>query len=117
MMPFDPTAKTFASLDPQIPTIVSCVGVDMRLQAPPVHRMITPFWPPANTDVGLAAQTASSDTSVSPCRSMPHVLAGFPAATTVIVDVALLAPRVAVTVALPGVTPVSVPEEVTVSFV
>src|SRR6476661_154212 len=117
MTPPDPTAKTFASLVPQSPTMVSRVGVDMRLQAPPVHRMITPSCPPANTEVGLAAQTASSDTSVSPCQSIPHVFAGFPAATTVIVEMALLAPSVAVTVALPVATPVSVPDEVTVSFV
>jgi hypothetical protein len=79
--------------------------------------MITPSCPPANTEVGLDAQTASNDTSVSPCQSIPHVFAGLPAATTVTVDVALLAPSVAVTVALPVATPVSVPDEVTVSLV
>jgi hypothetical protein len=45
------------------------------------------------------------------------VLAGVPAVTTVTVDVALFAPRVAVTVAVPGATPVSVPAVVTVSLV
>src|SRR4029453_8980190 len=117
MTPLEPTANTFDSVVPQMPTIVSRVGVDMRVQAPPVHRMITPSWPPANTDAGLAAHTASSDTSVSPCRSMPHVFAGDPVATTEMVDFALLAPSVAVTVALPVATPVSIPDDVTVSFV
>src|SRR5512138_322910 len=116
MTPAEPTANTSDSLEPQRPTIVSRVGVGMSDHAPPVHRMMTPSWPPANTDVGPAAQTASSDTSVSPCRSTPQLVAGPVLGTTVMTDVALREPSVAVTVALPLATAVTTPAAVTVTF-
>src|SRR4051794_41982251 len=96
--------------------MVSRVGAAIALHPPPVHRRMVPSWPPAKTDVGLAAQTASSETSVSPCTSRPHVLTGFWPGTTLSADVALDEPMLAVICALPVASAVNTPGADTLGF-
>src|SRR5215218_2204270 len=96
--------------------MVSRGGTAMALPAPPVHRRMVPSRPPAKTDVGLAAHTASSETSVSPCPSRPHVFTGLWPRTTVSMDVALDEPMLAVISAFPLETAVTTPDADTLAF-
>src|SRR3954447_18527999 len=96
--------------------MVSRVPVTTVLQPPPVQRRMMPSCPPAKTDVGLAAHTASSETSVSPCVSRPHVTTGTWPETTVSVDVALDEPMLAVISAVPLAIAVTTPDADTLAF-
>src|SRR5688572_25343109 len=117
MTPFDPTANTFVSLVPQIPTIDSLVGVAIARQVSPVQRRTTPSCPDANTDVGLAAQRPSKDTSVSPWRSTPQDEAEGPPNTTVTIEVAFRDPSVAEIWPEPFACAVITPAGLTLTFV
>src|SRR5688572_11723444 len=116
MTPFDPTANTFVSLVPQIPTIVSLVGVAIARQASPVQRRITPSCPDTNTDVGLAAHRPSNDTSVSPCRSTPQAVAEGAPTRIVTFDVAFRDPSVAEISLEPFACAVITPAGLTLTF-
>src|SRR5678816_2660874 len=96
--------------------MVSRVGTAMALQPPPVHRRMVPSCPPAKTDVALAAQTASNETSVSPCTSRPHVFTGLWPRTIVSAEVALYEPTLAVICALPLASAVTTPDVDTLAF-
>src|SRR5215207_9985073 len=98
-----------------MPTIVSRDGTVIVRQLSPVQRRITPSCPPANTDVGLAAHTASSETSVSPCRSTAHAVAGFFATDTVTLDVDVLSPADPVMMVAPVAVAVTTPDADTVA--